>query len=83
MATLTKEELIAEKRLYENSTYGEWIGHEENGDYWVECSKCHSNHGLATNFCPDCGIKMKNEEEQMKPLTKEEAIEIISNIDKA
>ena len=42
---------------------GHWIDCEDLGDdgieYWCECSECHSERAYKTNFCPDCGAKMK------------------------
>lgn len=44
---------------------GHWIDCEDLGDdgieYWCECSECHSERAYKTNFCPDCGAKMKSE----------------------
>lgn len=48
--------------------HGEWlIRHVGHGHYW-ECSVCHKNPCIYvtehTNFCPNCGAKMEDNDEQ-------------------
>lgn len=47
--------------------HGEWLlRHEGHGHYW-ECSVCHKNPCIYvtkdTNYCPNCGAKMRREDE--------------------
>ena len=42
---------------YRKQSEGEWIG-----DWDYECSVCHEYHDFKTNFCPNCGAKMKGGE---------------------
>ena len=34
--------------------------------YWFTCSNCNSDRGQHTNYCPDCGAKMKNTCEEVR-----------------
>ena len=57
--TRIPEELAKLPPVKPKEITGEWIQHEENGSYWVECSVCHSERAFGHKFCPDCGAKMK------------------------
>ena len=43
---------------------GEWISRfdDEKKEGWYECTCCHSERAFNTNFCPDCGARMKGSE---------------------
>jgi hypothetical protein len=41
---------------YRKQSEGEWLG-----DWDYECSVCHEYHDVKTNFCPNCGARMKGE----------------------
>lgn len=58
MTAVANEHLIA---LYDKRPQGEWILNPL-GDY--VCSKCSFVVGkIERNFCPDCGVKMRSDEE--------------------
>lgn len=45
-------------------THGEWIQHQSkyglDGEMVYTCNRCGYNNGFTkTNFCPNCGAKMK------------------------
>lgn len=46
---------------------GHWIKHEQNGIGHIECSKCFAwfleSHLLRNSYCPNCGCRMKGEDE--------------------
>lgn len=46
-----------------DSQTGEWIGEEKLPDRvgykWYRCSECGMLVDKVTNFCPNCGAKMK------------------------
>lgn len=52
-----------------NKVEGEWIEYRKpsfdgTSYIWKKCSVCdHDMIGYETNFCPNCGTKMKNGEE--------------------
>lgn len=41
--------------------YGYWIRKEDDGDWWLECSRCGyepQNNHIPTAFCCNCGAEM-------------------------
>lgn len=53
---------------YESMRHGHWINHFDDlypEDSSVECSVCHEYEGIMANdnYCPNCGAKMDEEEE--------------------
>lgn len=38
---------------------GDWIEHEVNLIEFFECDQCHHTEVYATNYCPNCGAKMR------------------------
>ena len=57
---------------------GEWIDVDLNGTPFQGCSKCHTIFPLAYtggghNFCPQCGSRMKCEQQELVPVEGEES----------
>ena len=46
---------------YEKSSR-RWIEHTDNYSTWVECPVCGIERAYPTNYCPDCGAKMVEEQ---------------------
>ena len=44
---------------------GHWISHydEEAKEGWYECDRCHTERAFNTDFCPDCGARMVESQE--------------------
>lgn len=43
---------------------GEWaLGIDADGDPVIYCTNCMMPTNVKTNYCPDCGAKMKGEQE--------------------
>ena len=56
-------EIIANGIPYEERPQGEWImdnEHTKNPLLWYKCNLCGVYHS-PTNFCPNCGAKMKGD----------------------
>lgn len=66
-ARLVKKCKEMEKRLAELEAQlpkeGEWI---MDGKYNRHCSRCNENVVWSFNYCPNCGAKMKGEEDERK-----------------
>ena len=45
---------------------GHWIHRKMDNECWEECSECHVERGYPTLYCPDCGIKMVEEQKGSK-----------------
>lgn len=44
--------------------HGEWkIGIDANGDPVTYCSNCKMPNYVQTNYCPNCGARMRGEQE--------------------
>ena len=39
-----------------------WIRHIDETGVWRECPKCHADKKFATRYCPDCGVRLEEEE---------------------
>lgn len=54
-----------ERQVLSDRPQGEWIEAEINGGglpnpiFYVECSKCGWKKDIPTDFCPNCGARMK------------------------
>lgn len=49
------------KLLDELRPQGKWIFHEDyNENCKYGCNKCGSLNNIPSNFCPNCGVKMKD-----------------------
>ena len=71
------EAIMAEGEIYdieyEPERKGKWIRKTAYGVYWYECSECHEKPLLnrwhkqdeMPKFCPNCGAKMGEEDEQI------------------
>ena len=47
-------------RGYRRQNEGEWVAEDDdNGFEFYRCSKCGCEICSESNFCPDCGAKMK------------------------
>lgn len=45
----------------EEKQQGKWIFHEDyNENCKYGCNKCGSLNNIPSNFCPNCGVKMKD-----------------------
>lgn len=51
------------KRLLEGTQQGEWIVTQEGRWLYPVCSLCGGKQDVKSNYCPDCGARMKGEEE--------------------
>lgn len=38
---------------------GHWIDHQDGRWIYAKCSMCGTVHDIQSNFCPNCGAKMK------------------------
>lgn len=43
-------------------TRGEWIDHQEGRWIYAKCSECGTVHDVKSNFCPNCGADMREQE---------------------
>jgi rubrerythrin len=63
------QDLIAEiQRLKQKPKTGHWKRismdrYTTHAQYWYECDKCGEHNLGNTNFCPNCGAKMRKESE--------------------
>lgn len=45
--------------------HGEWkTGIDANGDPVIYCSNCKMPNYVQTNYCPDCGVRMRGEHDE-------------------
>ena len=50
---------MAIKALEQEPKTGHWIDHQEGRWIYAQCSECGTVHDTRTNFCPNCGTRMK------------------------
>lgn len=41
---------------------GEWIDYQQGRWIYAKCSECETVHDVQSNFCPNCGAKMTEEQ---------------------
>ena len=42
---------------------GHWIDYQKNRWIYAQCSECGTVHDTKTNYCPNCGAKMEESED--------------------
>ena len=55
---------VLEKQMQEQT--GHWIDHQEGRWIYAQCSECGTVHDTQTNFCPNCGVRMVEQESEDK-----------------
>lgn len=53
-------------KALEGRQTGEWIVTQEGRWLYPVCSLCGGKQDVKSNYCPDCGARMKKEEENGK-----------------
>lgn len=56
------EAIIAPKDVeikIEEDKEGCWLAHKDGKWVYAKCSECETIHDIKTNYCPNCGAKMK------------------------
>jgi hypothetical protein len=43
---------------------GHWIHRKMDNECWEECSECHVERAYPTLYCPDCGCRMVEPQEE-------------------